>query len=176
MIERIISEKTLRLIKDDITTRNVDVIVNPANSLLKHGGGVAKSIVTKGGKIIQEESNKIGFVPVGKSAITSSGNLPCTAVIHTVGPKMGEGDENSKLRMAVYSALKLASEKNFSSISIPAISSGIFGFPKDRCATIIVEEIKNFIKENYDSPLNIFEMCVYDDETFVYFQKELSKP
>lgn len=113
---------------------------------------------------------------MGKSAITSSGNLPCTAVIHTVGPKMGEGDENSKLRMAVYSALKLASEKNFSSISIPAISSGIFGFPKDRCATIIVEEIKNFIKENYDSPLNIFEMCVYDDETFVYFQKELSKP
>ncbi|KAF6242099.1 macrodomain protein [Nitrosopumilus sp. b1] len=176
MIERIISQKTLRLINDDITTRNVDVIVNPANSLLKHGGGVAKAIVAKGGKIIQEESNKIGFVPVGTSAITTSGDLPCYAVIHTVGPKMGEGDEDSKLRMAVHSALKLASEKNFSSISIPAISSGIFGFPKDRCAYIIVEAIKNFIKGNNDSPLNLFEMCVFDDETFVYFQKEISKP
>ena len=176
MIERIISEKTLRLIQDDITTRDVDVIVNPANSLLKHGGGVAKAIVSKGGQIIQEESNKIGFVAVGASNITTSGDLPCSAVIHTVGPKMGEGNEDSKLKMAVHSALTLASEKNFSSISIPAISSGIFGFPKDRCASIIVEEIKNFIKENNNSSLNIFEMCVYDDETFVYFQKELSKP
>ena len=145
-------------------------------SNLKHGGGVAKAIVSKGGQIIQEESNKIEFVPVGASNITTSGHLPCLAVIHTVGPKMGEGDEDSKLRNAVNSALKLASNKNFSSISIPAISSGIFGFPKDRCARIIVEEIKNFINENGDSSLNTFEMCVFDDETFVYFQKELSKP
>jgi O-acetyl-ADP-ribose deacetylase len=74
----------LRLIQGDITERKVDVIVNAANSYLFHGGGVAAAIIRKGGKIIQEESRKIGFVKVGKSAITSSGNLLCKAVIHTV--------------------------------------------------------------------------------------------
>ena len=77
--------KTLRLVYSDITERNVDVIVNAANSYLKHGGGVAAAIVRKGGKIVQEESDKIGFVPVGSSVITIAGRLPCKAVIHTIG-------------------------------------------------------------------------------------------
>src|SRR4051794_2697274 len=83
----------LRLVEEDITERKVDAIVNPANSYLKHRGGVAGAIVRKGGKIIQEESNRIGFVKVGSFIITTSGNLPCKAVIHTVGPQMGEGNE-----------------------------------------------------------------------------------
>ena len=85
------NKKVLRLVKGDITERTVDVIVNASNSYLKHGGGVAAAIVRKGGKIIQEESDKIGFVPVGSSVITIAGRLPCKAVIHTVGPRMGEG-------------------------------------------------------------------------------------
>ena len=91
-------------------------------------------IVRKGGSIIQEESDKIGFVQVGSSTITSSGILPCKAIIHTVGPRMGEGNENEKLNKAINSCLKPGLRKGFESISIPAISSGIFGFPKDRCA------------------------------------------
>jgi O-acetyl-ADP-ribose deacetylase (regulator of RNase III) len=83
------NKKTLRLVYGDITERDVDVIVNAANSYLKHGGGVAAAIVRKGGKIIQEESDKIGFVPVGSSAITVSGRLPCKSIIHTVGPRIG---------------------------------------------------------------------------------------
>ena len=89
------NNKVLRLVKGDITERNVDAIVNAANSYLKHGGGVAAAIVRKGGTLIQEESNKIvkgigGLIPVGSAVITKAGNLPCKAVIHTVGPRMGE--------------------------------------------------------------------------------------
>jgi O-acetyl-ADP-ribose deacetylase (regulator of RNase III) len=144
------SNKILRLVKGDITERDVDVIVNAANSYLKHGGGVAAAIVRKGGAIIQEESDRIvagGFVTVGSAVITTAGKLPCKAVIHTVGPRMGEGDEDNKLLRAVQSTLALAAGKGFKSISMPAISSGIFGFPKDKCAKILVEESERFLNK-----------------------------
>ena len=133
---KINNRKTIQLVNGDITERNVDAIVNAANSYLKHGGGVAAAIVRIGGNLIQQESDKIGFVPVGSAVVTSAGKLPSKAVIHTVGPKMGE-DEDNKLRKAVQSSLILASEKGFKSVSMPAISSGIYGFPKDRCAKIL---------------------------------------
>jgi O-acetyl-ADP-ribose deacetylase len=126
-IQLVDKKKIIRLVKGDITERTVDVIVNAANSYLKHGGGVAGAIVRKGGGIIQKESDKIGFVPVGSSVITGAGKLPCKAVIHAVGPKMGEGDEDAKLRSSVSSSLTLASERNFRSISMPAISLGFLG-------------------------------------------------
>jgi O-acetyl-ADP-ribose deacetylase (regulator of RNase III) len=166
-------KKIIRLVKGDITERAVDVIVNAANSYLKHGGGVAGAIVRKGGGIIQKESDKIGFVPVGSSVITGAGKLPCKAVIHAVGPKMGEGDEVAKLKSSVSSSLTLASEKKFRSISMPAISSGIFGFPKDRCAEILVEEARKYLMSNATS-LEIIEFCVIDDETTDYFKNEFA--
>ena len=173
IIKEIQSGKTLRLVQDDITKRGVDAIVNPANSHLKHGSGVAGAIIRNGGDIIQKESDKIGFVPVGSAVITTSGRLPCKAIIHTVGPRMGEGDENNKLKNAVRNSLALASSKEFQSISIPAISSGIFGFPKDRCAEILVSEAVNFIRKNPQSSLEIIEFCVYGEDTFSYFSKQL---
>ena len=173
IIKEIQNGKTLRLVQDDITKRSVDAIVNPANSHLKHGAGVAGAIVRNGGDIIQKESDKIGFVPVGSAVMTSAGRLPCKAVIHTVGPRMGEGDEDNKLQNAVRNSLALASLKKFQSISIPAISTGIFGFPKDRCAEILVSEAVNFIHKNPHSSLEIIEFCVYGDDTFSYFSKQL---
>lgn len=83
------NDRIVRLVKGEITERKVDVIVNAANSYLKHGAGVAGAIVRKGGSIIQE-SDKIGYVLVGSAVITTSGKLPCNAVIHTVGPRMGK--------------------------------------------------------------------------------------
>jgi O-acetyl-ADP-ribose deacetylase (regulator of RNase III) len=168
-------DKTIRIVKGDITERDVDAIVNAANFYLKHGGGVAGAIVRKGGQIIQEESDRIGFVPVGSAAMTGAGSLPCKAVIHAVGPRMGEGDEDNKLASAVKSSLKLASENGFKSISFPAISSGIFGFPKDRCANILIKESKRFIDENPDTSLQLIEFCLFDDETTGYFVKELDQ-
>ncbi len=173
--EKIIGEKTIRLIQGDITERDVDAIVNAANSYLQHGGGVAGAIVKKGGQIIQEESDKIGFVPVGSAAITTAGKLPAKFVIHAVGPRMGEGDEENKLKNALISSLSLASKKGLKSISIPAISSGIFGFPKDRCAMILVKEAVEYINKNPDCSLDLIEFCVYDDTTATYFKNEFEK-
>lgn len=173
--EKVIGEKTIRLVQGDITERNVDAIVNAANSYLQHGGGVAGAIVKKGGQVIQDESDKIGFVPVGSAAITTAGKLPAKFVIHAVGPRMGEGDEENKLKNAIVSSLSLASEKGLKSISIPAISSGIFGFPKDKCAMILVKEAVEYINRNPESSLNLIEFCVYDDSTAGYFKNEFEK-
>ncbi len=169
-----INDKALRLIKGDITERGVDAIVNAANSYLQHGGGVAGAIVLKGGEIIQEESNKIGYVPVGEAALTTAGKLPCKYVIHAVGPRMGEGDEENKLRNAIINTLKLATKKRIESISIPAISSGIFGFPKDRCAFILTNEAYNFLNKE-ETSLKIVEFCIIDDATLKYFINEFNK-
>jgi O-acetyl-ADP-ribose deacetylase (regulator of RNase III) len=185
---RVDNNKIIRLVKGDITERrtnekeegddndnDIDVIVNAANSYLKHGGGVAGAIVRKGGREIQEESNKIGFVPVGSSVITTAGKLPFKAVIHTVGPQMGQGQEDKKLAKAVKSSLTLASDKKFKSVSMPAISSGIFGFPKDRCAQILVGEARRFMEnQGQNSSLRIIEFCIIDQETIEYFKKEFT--
>lgn len=166
--------KTLRLVQGDITERDVDAIVNAANSYLKHGGGVAGAIVRKGGQIIQEESDRIGFTPVGTAVMTTGGKLRARHVIHAVGPRMGEGDEDHKLRSAVRATLNLASGKGLRSISMPAISSGIFGFPKDRCAKILVGEFCDFLEENPESSLDVVEFCVFDDETAAHFSREFA--
>ncbi|OGW36385.1 MAG: Appr-1-p processing protein [Nitrospirae bacterium RBG_13_39_12] len=170
-----IDGKNLRLVQGDITSREVDAIVNAANSLLQHGGGVAGAIVRKGGQVIQDESDKIGFTPVGTAVITGAGKLPAKFVIHAVGPRMGEGDEDNKLKNAVLNSLMLASGKGLKSISMPAISSGIFGFPKDRCAAILISESLNYMKETPKSSLELIEFCVYDDLTLGYFKKEFDR-
>jgi O-acetyl-ADP-ribose deacetylase (regulator of RNase III) len=173
--EHKIGDRILRLIQGDITERNVDAIVNAANSYLQHGGGVAGAIVRKGGNIIQDESDKIGFTAVGKAAITPAGRLPAKFVIHAVGPRMGEGDEDNKLKSAVLSSLQLASGKHLTSISFPAISSGIFGFPKDKCAKILIETAADFLNTHGGSSLRVIEFCIYDDLTLGYFKEEFAK-
>ena len=170
--EHQLCERSLRLVQGDITERDTDAIVNAANSHLQHGGGVAGAIVRKGGRVIQDESDRIGFAPVGHAVITSAGRLHSKFVIHAVGPRMGEGDEENKLRNAVFNSLLLASQKGLQSISIPAISSGIFGFPKDLCAKILVEEAVKFLKTETGSSLRVIEFCIYEDLTMGHFKKE----
>ncbi len=171
--EKKIGGAMLRLVQGDITERPVDAVVNAANSFLQHGGGVAGAIVRKGGQSIQEESNQIGYVDVGKAAITGAGSLRAKYVIHAVGPRMGEGDEDAKLISAVRSVLELADAKAIESISLPAISSGIFGFPKERCAAILVVEAALYLRANPDTSLKIVEFCVFDNATAGYFLREL---
>jgi len=159
----------LRLVMGDLTDENVDAIVNAANSQLAHGGGVAGAIVRRGGRIIQEESNRLAPVEVGGAVVTGAGALPARAVIHAVGPRMGEGDEDRKLADAVRNALRLASENEFRSISMPAISSGIFGYPKDRCARVLLETTLKFLEENPRSSLREIRFCNFDDSTCSIF-------
>ena len=174
-LERTISRTTVRLVSEDLTERDVDAIVNAANSRLQHGGGVAGAIVRKGGQVIQQESDRIGFVPVGSAAMTSGGKLKARRVIHAVGPRMGEGDEDRKLQSAMASVLRLAAEQGMNSISVPAISAGIFGFPKDRCAKILVGGTAAFLRDHPDTPLRLVEFCIVDDEAHALFRKEIER-
>jgi len=172
-MERRVGNTIIRLEKGDITEMNTDAIVNAANKYLKHGGGVAGAIVRKGGYIIQEESNKIAPIEVGEAAITTAGKLKAKHVIHAVGPRMGEGDEDNKLRNATLNSLKLADKYNLKSIAFPAISTGIFGYPKDRCAKIMLETVIGYAKGKTGLETIIF--VLFDDLTYNIFEKELNK-
>lgn len=171
---KISNDTTLKIVEGDITREAVDAIVNAANSHLQHGGGVAGAIVRAGGKEIQDESNKIGHVEVGKAAITAAGTLPAKNVIHAVGPRWGEGGEEQKLRNAVTNSLKLADEHRLKSISLPAISSGIFGFPKDRCAEVILKAISDYFEKDQNSSLNEVRICLFDKATLEVFLQAVS--
>lgn len=175
ILEKKVNHTTLRLVSADLTERDVDAIVNAANTHLQHGGGVAAAIVRKGGQIIQDESDRIGYVPVGGAAITGAGRLKARFVIHAVGPRMGEGDEDSKLGKAISSVLTLATDKGLKSISVPAISAGIFGFPKDRCAKILVGETAAFLSGTAETSLLLVEFCIIDNEAYDQFRKEIER-
>jgi len=169
-----IGETVIELIKGDITDLEVDVIVNAANSSVKMGGGVAGAILRKGGRVIQEECDKIGYCPVGGAVITSAGNLKARYVIHAVGPRMGEGDEDRKLRSATLSALELADKHRVESIAFPAISTGIFGYPKDKCAEVMLTAIIDYLKSKKTGLKKII-LCLYDDETYRIFEETLKR-
>ncbi|HAF16891.1 MAG: macro domain-containing protein [Syntrophomonadaceae bacterium] len=170
---RKVNNSVLELIEGDITEMDTDAIVNAANSYLKHGGGVAGAIVRKGGQIIQEESDKIGYCPVGQAVITSAGSLKARYVIHTVGPRKGEGNEDEKLKNATINSLRLADRERLKSIAFPAISAGIFGFPIDRCAEIMLKTTIEYLRG--DTGLNRVVFCLFGLDSFAVFQKELAK-
>lgn len=153
----------------DITEEDTDAIVNAANSHLQHGGGVAGAIVRKGGNIIQQESDGIGFVPVGNAAVTSAGSLKARFVIHAVGPRMGEGDEDQKLRNATLNSLRLSDQQQIRSLAFPAISTGIFGYPIDRCAEIMLETILDYCKG--ETSIREVRLCLFDDAALEIFRQ-----
>ncbi len=168
-----VGETDIELVKGDITELEVDAIVNAANSSLKMGGGVAGAILRKGGRSIQEECDKIGYCPVGGAVITGGGKLKAKHVIHAVGPRMGEGDEDRKLQNATLNSLKLADKHGLKSIAFPAISTGIFGYPKDRCANIMLTTTIKYVKTQ-GTGLRKIIFCLYDDETYKIFQETLN--
>ncbi|MCL4407198.1 MAG: macro domain-containing protein [Thermotogae bacterium] len=159
--------------KCDITKEKVETIVNAANSHLSHGGGVALAISRSGGPDIDKESrdyiSKYGPVETGKVAVTSGGKLTAHFVIHAVGPIWGEGDEDRKLSAAFENALLKADEMKIKSIAFPAISSGIYGFPKDRCAKIFYETLNAYFSRHH-SQINLVRMCLYSDEDLKIFE------
>jgi len=159
----------LRLVQGDITAQEVDAIVNAANAHLKHGGGVAAVIARKGGPVIQRESDawvrQHGPVPHERPAYTSAGNLPTRYVIHAVGPVWGSGDEDAKLRAAVQGSLTRADELGLASIALPAISTGIFGFPKARAARVTFAAIRDYFAGHPDSGLREVRLVLYDRPT-----------
>ena len=176
-----IENTEIEVTKGDITLLDVEAIINPANTFLMHTGGLAAAIVKRGGMIIQQESKKIGNVPTGSAVITTGGNLKAKHVIHAVGPryKDGKSGEAEKLASAVKSALDVADKKKLKSIAIPAISSGIFGYPIGDSSKIIVDSIMDFFeakkKEKADTTIQKVVLCLFEDDSFNYFVAALEK-
>jgi O-acetyl-ADP-ribose deacetylase (regulator of RNase III) len=165
----------LEIVRGDITQQVVDAIVNAANEYLKHGGGVAGIIARKGGEIIQRESDewvkKNGRVEHGNPAYTSAGKLPARYVIHAVGPIWGSGNEDLKLSAAIEGSLELAEKLNLNSIAFPAISTGIFGFPKDRAAGLFMKAIKTYCSKNPSSIIKLVRIILFDEPTYCDFKR-----
>lgn len=171
--EREIGGKVIRVLRGDLTLAETDAIVNAANSWLQHGGGVAAAIVRRGGEIIQQESDAAGFVPEGQVAVTGGGALKARYVIHAVGPRGGDPEGDEKLRSAVEQSLLAAQQLGLSSISFPAISSGIFGFPKDRCAEILIAAAIEYLQGHPQSTLRQVDFVLFDEETAGLFAQQL---
>jgi O-acetyl-ADP-ribose deacetylase (regulator of RNase III) len=166
-----INKTILELTQGDITDLDTDAIVNAANTALQLGGGVAGAIRRKGGPKIQEECNKIGGTHVGGAVITTGGNLKAKYVIHAVGPRHGEEHEDAKLKDATLNSLILTDKNNLKSVAFPAISTGIFGFPKDRCATIMLSTTIAYLEG--PTKLEKVVYCLYDQKTFEIFKRTL---
>jgi len=181
-VSRLVAEHILdtgqavRLVHGDLTEARVDAIVNAANSQLMHGGGVAAAIVAKGGPEIQAESDQWirvhGTVHHDEPAITGAGSLPCKRVIHAVGPVWGSGDEDEKLRAAVLAALEVAERNNLSSLALPAISTGIFGFPKERGAVVILDAIIDHLEQQHEGSLRQVDVTLIDEPSVRVFARE----
>ncbi|NJD58297.1 MAG: hypothetical protein C3F13_00905 [Anaerolineales bacterium] len=171
------SGQWLEIAQGDITAENTDAIVNAANRYLEHGAGVAGAIVRKGGPQIQSESRQWvlehGLVSHAAPAYTHAGNLPCRYVIHAVGPVWGEGDESNKLDAAVNGCLEVAERLGLSSIAFPAISTGIFGFPKQEAARVMLKSIHHYIVTNPTSSLKLIRLVLYDEATLQVFSDTL---
>ena len=166
-----VNRSEIELIQGDITESTADAIVNAANSLLIMGAGVAGAISAKGGPSIQEECNKIGGCPVGDASVTGGGNLKAKYVIHAVGPQWGEGGEDKKLKNATINSLKRAEELKLTSIAFPALSTGIFGFPMDRAASITLRAICDYLKGA--TCIKRVILVLFDSNGFGLFKKFL---
>jgi len=163
----------LEIAQGNLTQEAVDAIVNAANRHLAHGGGVAAAIVRAGGSSIQRESDawvhKHGPVTNADPAYTLAGKLPARFIIHAVGPRQGEGDEDAKLASAIQGSLRRGDELKLKSIAFPAISTGIFGFPKERAAMVILVAIKDYCDEMPPDYLQKVRMTIIDQPTLDVF-------
>jgi O-acetyl-ADP-ribose deacetylase (regulator of RNase III) len=166
---------TLSLCLGDITEETTDAIVNAANEVLAHIGGLAGEIVRKGGDEIQNESYGLRHIPTGSAGITGAGRLVAKYVIHAVGPRWAEHtpEENDRLlRSATQSALEIAREKGLKSIAFPPIASGIFGFPKDRCAKVMLKAIEEWTDQHPKMLPNTIHLTMHTAEMLAHFAAE----
>ena len=160
----------INVVKGNITKIETDAIVNAANSSLLGGGGVDGAIHKGGGKAILDECiairNRQGGCKTGEAVITNGGNLPARYVIHTVGPvwQGGKKQEEELLANAYHNSLKIAEQNGVETIAFPNISTGVYGFPKDKAAKIAIATVSEFIS-NSDKIMAVTFVC-YDDENY----------
>jgi O-acetyl-ADP-ribose deacetylase (regulator of RNase III) len=158
----------IRMLDADITTLEVDVVVNAANSSLLGGGGVDGAIHRAGGPAILEECRRLGGCETGDAKATTAGDLPARWVIHTVGPvwRGGGHGERELLAAAHRRSLEVAAELGARTVSFPAISCGVYGFPVELAAPIAVAAVRGH-------PLELVRFVLYGDETYEAFAAAL---
>jgi O-acetyl-ADP-ribose deacetylase len=169
-----INNRTLELIEGDITDQDTDAIVNAANTHLQLGSGVAGAIRTKGGPSIQRECDDIGHCPVGGAVITGGGNLRARQVIHAVGPFGSDPNADEDLATATRNSLKVAEKNSLKSIAFPAISTGVFGYPIDKCARIMLSTAIKHL-QRADTTLERIVFCLYGQSAYDVFERELQR-
>lgn len=168
----------IKLIQGDITKLEVDAIVNAANSSLMGGGGVDGAIHRAGGPQILAECREIvarrGRCATGDAVITSGGNLPAKYVIHTVGPiwRGGHNNEPQLLQNAYLNSLKLAAENGVQTIAFPNISTGVYGFPKEKAAPIAIETVKKYLTDHLQIS-QVYFVC-FDSENYELYRRLLN--
>jgi len=169
--------QVLEIAQGDLTTEAVDVIVNAANEHLAHGGGIAAIIVRRGGEVIQRESDdwvrRHGPITHARPAYTTAGRMPARYVIHAVGPVWGSGDEDAKLADAITGSLELAAELGLRTIAFPAISTGIFGFPKERAAPVMLAAVRAYFDRQQPTTLETVRFTLYDSGSLDVFLRVL---
>lgn len=143
----------IELLRADVTSLKVDAMVNPSDSQ-KHIAG-------------------LGYIPVGSAVVSSGGNLLCKFIIHAAGPRMGEGDEDRKLRSATWSALQRAEELAVASVAFPAMSTGVFGFPIERCARVMLGATIDF--KSHARSLQRVVYCLFGADPYDQFRRVLEE-
>lgn len=174
-MKALIGHTEISIVQGDITEMDTQAIVNAANAQLILGAGVAGAIKKKGGPTIQEECDRIGGTFVGGAVITGGGQLKARHVIHAVGPRMGEGQEDLKLTNATRNSLIRAEENHLESLAFPAISTGIFGFPLDRAAKLMIAAVREYLAEKPDTSLRRVVFCLFGQEAWEVFAGELRR-
>ena len=164
----------IELIQDDITKLEVDAIVNAANKSLLGGGGVDGAIHSAAGSELLEECKTLNGCETGEAKITKGYRLPSKFVIHTVGPVWhgGQSNESELLTNCYKNSLKLALENNIKTIAFPNISTGVYGFPKDKAAEIAIKTVTNFLNQ-HNQIEKVYFVC-FDNENYSLY-KELLK-
>jgi len=170
-----IGKAALSIVEGDITREETDAIVNAANSGLRGGGGVDGAIHRAGGPSILEECRKIGHCPTGQAVITTGGNLKARHVIHTVGPVWSGGGRNEAglLKSAYLESLKLASKKGLKSVSFPAISTGVYGYPLNEAARVALETAIDYLEEHQE--IELVRFVLFGKPMFDVFAEQLKK-
>ncbi|KPL75179.1 hypothetical protein ADN00_13165 [Ornatilinea apprima] len=172
-------QASLEICQGDITLEAVDAVVNAANAHLIHGGGVAAAIARRAGLPLDKESREWvqqhGPVTHTAPALTSAGAMPARYVIHAVGPIWGEGSEEPRLAETIHAVLALASQNGFASLAFPAISTGIYGFPKQLAAPIFFNTIQSYFTAEPESSIKLVRIVLYDQATLDAFLGEFDR-
>jgi O-acetyl-ADP-ribose deacetylase (regulator of RNase III) len=137
------------IIAGDLVEQDVDAIVNAANNDLQLGGGVAGAIRSRGGPAIQRECDAHGPVKVGEAALTGGGELPARHVIHAASMALGEGTTAAALESSMNHAFQLARRIGVKTIGIPAVGTGIAGFPIDQCAVVMARSLASALADGW---------------------------